>query len=48
MLVAELVDIDDGKAVYDAEFTGKQPDWTYDEIDSGQSPVDRLTDKRAD
>jgi NADH:ubiquinone oxidoreductase subunit F (NADH-binding) len=48
MLVAELVDIDDGKAIYDEEFAGKQPDWTYDEVDSGQSPVDRLTDRRAD
>ena len=48
LLVAELVDIVDGQAVYDEEFTSKQPDWTYDEIDSGQSPVDRLTDKRAD
>jgi NADH-quinone oxidoreductase subunit F len=48
LLVAELLDIDDGKAVYDEEFLRKQPDWTYDEIDSGQSPVDRLTDKRAD
>ena len=48
LLVAELLDIDDGKAVYDEEFARKQPDWTYDEIDSGQSPVDRLTDKRAD
>ncbi len=48
LLIAELVDIVDGQAVYDEEFTDKQPDWTYDEIDSGQSPVDRLTDKRAD
>ena len=48
LLVAELVDIVDGKPAYDDEFTRKQPDWTYDEIDSGQSPVDRLTDKRAD
>jgi NADH:ubiquinone oxidoreductase subunit F (NADH-binding) len=48
LLIAELVDIADGLAVYDEEFTSKQPDWTYDEIDSGQSPVDRLTDKRAD
>ncbi len=47
-LVAELVELDDGKAIYDTEFISKQPDWTYDEIDSGQSPVDRLTDKRAD
>jgi NADH-quinone oxidoreductase subunit F len=48
LLVAELVDIVDGQAVYDEEFTRKQPDWTYGEIDSGQSPVDRLTDRRAD
>jgi NADH-quinone oxidoreductase subunit F len=48
LLVAELVDIADGLAVDDEEFPSKQPDWTYDEIDSGQSPVDRLTDKRAD
>ncbi len=48
LLVAELVDIDDGKAIYDEEFASKQPDWTYDEVDSGQSPVDRLTDRRAD
>jgi NADH:ubiquinone oxidoreductase subunit F (NADH-binding) len=48
LLVAELVDIVDGRAVYDEEFVRKQPDWTYDEVDSGQSPVDRLTDRRAD
>ena len=48
MLVAELLDIVDGQAIYDEEFTRKQPDWTYDEIDSGQSPVDRLTDHRQD
>jgi hypothetical protein len=48
LLVAELVDIDDGKAIYDEEFARKQPDWTYAEVDSGQSPVDRLTDRRAD
>ena len=35
LLVAELVDIDDGKAIYDEEFASKQPDWTYDEVDSG-------------
>ena len=48
LLVAELLDIVDGQAIYDDEFTRKQPDWTYDEIDSGQSPVDRLTDHRLD
>ena len=48
MLVTELLDIVDGQAIYDEEFTRKQPDWTYDEIDSGESPVDRLTDHRQD
>jgi NADH-quinone oxidoreductase subunit F len=48
MLVAEMLDIVDGQAIVDDEFTRKQPDWTYDEIDSGQSPVDRLTDHRED
>ncbi|MGH9135840.1 MAG: NADH-ubiquinone oxidoreductase-F iron-sulfur binding region domain-containing protein, partial [Acidimicrobiales bacterium] len=46
--IAELLDIDDGKAIYDEGFASKQPDWTYDEIDSGQTPVDRITDRRAD
>ncbi len=49
LLIAELIDIDvDGVATYDDGYAGKQPDWTYDEVDSGQSPVDRLTDRRAD
>ncbi len=48
-LIAELVDIDaSGNPIYDETFVDKQPDWTYDETDSGQSPADRLTDKRAD
>jgi NADH:ubiquinone oxidoreductase subunit F (NADH-binding) len=48
-LVAELVDIDaDGNAIYDESFLGKQPDWTFDEVDSGRSPADRLADHRAD
>jgi NADH:ubiquinone oxidoreductase subunit F (NADH-binding) len=48
MLVAELLDIVDGQAIYDEEFKRKQADWTYDALDSGQSPVDRLTDHRLD
>jgi adenylate kinase len=44
-----IIDIDaEGRPIYDESFVDKQPDWTYDEIDSGQSPVDRLTDKRAE
>jgi NADH:ubiquinone oxidoreductase subunit F (NADH-binding) len=42
MLVAELLRIDDdGSAVIDERHARKQPDWSYDEIDSGQSPADR-------
>ena len=45
-LIAELegfVDGPDGvQAVYDERHRNKQPDWTYDAEDSGQSPADRL------
>jgi NADH:ubiquinone oxidoreductase subunit F (NADH-binding) len=41
VLVAELLDISDGKAVLDESHARKQPDWSYDEVDSGQSPADR-------
>jgi NADH-quinone oxidoreductase subunit F len=40
-LVAELVDIADGVAHLDEHHQDKQPDWSYDPVDSGQSPVDR-------
>jgi NADH-quinone oxidoreductase subunit F len=42
-LIAELIDIDaEGRPIYDESFVQKQPDWTYDEVDSGEAPVDRL------
>ena len=41
-LVAELVDIVDGVATYDEHHREKQPDWSYDAVDSGQAPADRL------
>jgi NADH:ubiquinone oxidoreductase subunit F (NADH-binding) len=42
-LVTELLDIrPDGSPVYDEHHAAKQPDWTYDEVDSGQAPADRL------
>jgi hypothetical protein len=47
MLIAELVDLPEGSAIVDERFATKQPDWTYDDEDSGQSPVERLTDHRA-
>lgn len=46
-LVAQLVDIDDHGATIDSTFADKQPDWTYDDVDSGKTPVERFTDHRA-
>jgi NADH:ubiquinone oxidoreductase subunit F (NADH-binding) len=45
--IAELVTIDDGTAVLDERHRDKQPDWTYDEVSSGQAPADRLDEHRA-
>jgi NADH-quinone oxidoreductase subunit F len=42
VLVAPLVDIKDDTAIVDERHRGKQPDWTFDDTDSGQSPADRL------
>jgi NADH-quinone oxidoreductase subunit F len=47
-LIAELVDIGDQGATVDSSFAQKQPDWTYDEEDSGKTPVERFTDHRAE
>ena len=47
-LVAELISIDDeGDVVVDERHRDKQPDWSYDESDSGQSPADRFDEHRA-
>jgi len=47
-LVAALVDIEDQGATLDSTFMRKQLDWTYDDVDSGKTPVERFTDHRAD
>lgn len=47
-LVAALVDIADQGATLDSSFLRKQPDWTYDEVDSAKTPVERFTDHRAE
>jgi hypothetical protein len=41
-LVAPLRSLDDGTAMLDESQRDKQPDWTFDEIDSGKAPVERL------
>jgi NADH:ubiquinone oxidoreductase subunit F (NADH-binding) len=46
-LIAPILDLVDGRAVLDEHQRAKQPDWTYDAEDSGQSPADRLDDHRA-
>jgi NADH-quinone oxidoreductase subunit F len=45
-LVAELVDIEGDEAVVDEHHRLKQYDWTFDEVDSGKSPADRLGEHR--
>jgi NADH-quinone oxidoreductase subunit F len=46
-LIAELVDIADGVATWDERHREKQPDWSYDEVDSGQVPAERFGEHRA-
>ena len=46
--MAALIDIGDQGATVDSTFVDKQPDWTYDEVDSGKTPVERFTDHRAE
>ncbi len=44
--VAELVGITNGVARIDERHGAKQPDWTYDPVDSGKSPAARLGEHR--
>jgi hypothetical protein len=46
-LIAELVDIADDRATWDERHREKQPDWSYDEEDSGQVPAERYGEHRA-
>lgn len=41
-LIAPILDIVDDRAVLDERHAAKQPDWTFDETYSGQSPADRI------
>jgi NADH-quinone oxidoreductase subunit F len=47
MLVAELLSIDGDVAVWDQHHREKQPDWTFDETDSGKWPANRFADHRS-
>jgi hypothetical protein len=46
-LIAELVDIDGDRAVWDERHREKQPDWSYDVEYSGKVPAERFGDHRA-
>jgi NADH:ubiquinone oxidoreductase subunit F (NADH-binding) len=41
-LIAAIVDIEDGRAVLDERHRAKQPDWSYDLVDSGKWPATRF------
>jgi len=41
-LIAAIVDIEDGRAVLDEQHRDKQPDWSYDPVDSGKWPATRF------
>jgi hypothetical protein len=47
-VIAELTDIDDDGAHVDRRHASKQPDWTFDAVDSGKSPAERLGEHRED
>ena len=46
LLVSELLDIEDDRAVLDARHIEKQPDWTFNPTDSAQAPADRYAEHR--
>lgn len=48
MLIAELLSVEGASAEVDQSFRNKQPDWSFDQIDSGKTPVERFTDHRSD
>ncbi len=48
LIVAELLEMEDGDATVDVRHEEKQPDWSYDETSSGVSPADRFGDHRMD
>ncbi len=45
-LIAELVDVGPQGAVLDEHHLAKQPDWTYNAVDSKQAPADRYMEHR--
>jgi NADH:ubiquinone oxidoreductase subunit F (NADH-binding) len=46
-LIAELLDIEGDEPVWDERHRDKQPDWSYDEVSSGQVPADKFDEHRS-
>jgi len=44
MLIAPIMSLHDGVADLDERERAKQPDWSFDAVDSGKSPADRFED----
>ena len=47
-LIAELVTLDRTGATADPTFLDKQSDWTYGPDEAAMTPVERMTDHRAE
>jgi hemerythrin-like domain-containing protein len=48
VLIAPIVDIEDGQAVLDTSQADKQPDWSFEAVDSGRWPAAYLGDTPVD
>jgi NADH-quinone oxidoreductase subunit F len=48
VLIAPIVDIEDGQVILDASQADKQPDWSYEAADSGRWPAAYLGDTPVD
>lgn len=44
--IAEVLDLDDDGLRINENQLRKQPDWTYDDVDSGASPSDRIDERK--
>jgi NADH:ubiquinone oxidoreductase subunit F (NADH-binding) len=44
LLIAPITSLEDGTAELDERQRAKQPDWSFDVVDSGKSPADRFED----
>jgi NADH:ubiquinone oxidoreductase subunit F (NADH-binding) len=48
VVIAPFVDIDGGRAIVDERQPAKQPDWSFDDTWSGQSPANRIDQRLED